>query len=82
MRQEYVERVAEKILAALQQPFELEEGRAVIRACVGASIWPRDGANLEELLQVADAEMYRGKRAGRNGFRIAEEAVRQAYAPV
>ncbi|HUP21638.1 MAG TPA: diguanylate cyclase, partial [Thermoanaerobaculia bacterium] len=81
-RPEYVEHVAEKILAALQQPFELEEGRAVIGACVGASICPRDGASLEELLQVADAEMYRAKRAGRNGFRIAEEAVRQAYAPV
>jgi diguanylate cyclase (GGDEF)-like protein/PAS domain S-box-containing protein len=79
---EYVERVAEKILAALQQPFDFEEGRAVIGACVGGSIGPRDGASLEELLRVADAEMYRAKRAGGNGFRIAEQAVRPAYATV
>jgi diguanylate cyclase (GGDEF)-like protein/PAS domain S-box-containing protein len=68
-----VRRIAAKIVSSIGEPFELEEGRVSIGVSVGASLSPVDGETLEALLRFADAEMYRVKKAGRNGFRVSAD---------
>jgi predicted signal transduction protein with EAL and GGDEF domain len=47
-----------------------------ITISIGGATFPRDGKTLNELLEIADAEMYRSKEAGRNkvSFRGMEPA--------
>jgi diguanylate cyclase (GGDEF)-like protein len=61
--------VAGKILAAISQPF-LVEDRPEIRftASVGIAVYPKDSHDGEALLQRADLAMHRAKERGRNGF--------------
>jgi diguanylate cyclase (GGDEF)-like protein/PAS domain S-box-containing protein len=67
---------ANKIRAAIRQPFVLSDGRsAIVDASVGIAISPRDGGTVEELLRSADRAMYVAKRSRRVA------ASRQASAP-
>ena len=42
---------------------------------IGGATFPRDGADLGQLLEVADAAMYAAKSAGRNTVRMGLRAV-------
>lgn len=44
--------------------FELPGGTLTVSASIGFAIYPRDAANIAELLRVADARMYRQKTGG------------------
>ncbi len=57
--------VAEKVLAVLQKPFEIDGREVGISASVGMAIYPRDGLDRETLLRAADTTMYARKRANR-----------------
>lgn len=56
--------VAERILRALDDPFELEGRAAQIGASIGIAVFPRDGEDVGELMHKADLAMYRAKSAG------------------
>ena len=62
-----VEMVAQKILRALSEPFNLKE-QAFVSASIGITLCPRDGNNMVELLKNADQAMYAAKDKGRNNF--------------
>ena len=62
------EAVAQKIMAALAAPFDLNGAQASVSASVGAAVFPRDGSEPKELLAQADAAMYAAKKAGKNRF--------------
>jgi diguanylate cyclase (GGDEF)-like protein/PAS domain S-box-containing protein len=67
--------IAEKLLAALATPFEIEGLGVIISASIGISMFA-DGARTKELLfQNADTAMYRAKASGRNGYRFFETAM-------
>lgn len=75
-------RIARKILAGLQQPFEIDEKQLHITASIGISLFPRDGQDLVTLLKNADAAMYLAKQGGRDDYcyfteSIASEAERR-----
>ena len=61
-----VETVAQKILATLGEPFEIESHSLQISASVGISMYPANGENPDALLQFADAAMYQAKKNGRD----------------
>ena len=61
-----LQRAAERMLAALAPPFELEGREAVIGASIGAAVAPAGHLDARALLQAADAAMYEAKRSGRN----------------
>ncbi len=60
--------VAEKILAALQQPFALTGHEVTVTASIGISLCPDDGQESNTLLRNADAAMYRAKELGCNSY--------------
>ena len=62
--------VAEKILHALAQEFEVDGASFTLGASIGISIFPADAGDGEALLRNADAAMYRAKQQGRNCFRF------------
>jgi diguanylate cyclase (GGDEF)-like protein/PAS domain S-box-containing protein len=56
-----LELVAEKIERSIREPFEIEGATVRIGASVGASLYPRDGADVTAVVASADAAMYRQK---------------------
>lgn len=68
-RHEDAAHVAEKILAAVDQPFDIDGQQVEIGASIGIAVIPADGASAEEVLKAADEAMYQAKAAGRNTYR-------------
>ncbi len=62
------ELIAEKILAALSEPYQLDEQQVFVTTSIGITIYPDDADNAEALYQNADSAMYAAKEAGRNQF--------------
>lgn len=58
--------VAEKIRVALNTPFDIEEHRISVSACIGIAFYPEDGVDMLELSRHADEAMFRAKENGRN----------------
>ena len=65
--------IAGKIMAALGEPFHIDDHEATISASVGIAVYPEDGAAFDELLKKADIAMYHAKESGRNAFRFYTE---------
>ncbi len=63
-----VVRVAEKILGALAEPFDLGGQEVFISGSLGLALFPQDGQDLQTLLKNADTALYRAKEQGRNGY--------------
>jgi diguanylate cyclase (GGDEF)-like protein len=71
--------MADKILAAIKAPFELEGKQLFTSASIGIAIFPENGENAETLLKHADISMYAAKAQGGNCFAFfCEEMNRQA----
>ena len=58
------QRVAEKILATLDNPIELDDGPARIYGSIGLALYPGHCIDNDGLLAMADAAMYKAKRQG------------------
>jgi diguanylate cyclase (GGDEF)-like protein/PAS domain S-box-containing protein len=61
---------AERVRAALADPFVLGDCTVTVRASVGVSVLGRDAHDADLLLRHADVAMYRAKRAGGAGVRL------------
>ncbi len=59
---------ARKILDAISAPFEVLNHQVFLSASIGIALFPKDGEEVEVLLNRADAAMYRVKERERNGF--------------
>jgi diguanylate cyclase (GGDEF)-like protein/PAS domain S-box-containing protein len=67
--------VADKLIAAVAQPFALEAGREVlVTLSIGISLGPQDSADAAELLHRADAAMYLAKQRGKNRYVLYADA--------
>ncbi|OGQ86729.1 MAG: hypothetical protein A2512_08720 [Deltaproteobacteria bacterium RIFOXYD12_FULL_56_24] len=61
--------MAGSIQAAMEEPFILPDGgKAYVRASVGISVYPQDGATAQALLIGADAAVHRAKQLGGKQF--------------
>src|SRR5688500_10309441 len=56
--------IAEKVISALQIPFELEMQEIYVSASLGISIYPGDGTDADSLLRNADTAMFQAKEQG------------------
>ncbi len=64
------ETIANKILAALNQPYMLNEHEHHITPSIGIAVFKNHNSTIEELLKQADIAMYQAKKAGRNTLRF------------
>lgn len=65
---EVAKKIAQQILAGLNQSFQLKLGEVHISGSIGIVIYPHDGEDITTLLKKADIAMYKIKEQGRNGF--------------
>jgi len=68
-----VEKIARTAIAALEQPFFVEDRQLFISASAGVSIFPDDGGKKGELLQKADSACLLAKKKGGNLVEFFEE---------
>jgi len=64
----HVEALAQRVLEALSQPFQLDETHAYVAASLGIAIFPDDAGNKEDLMKRVDQAMYASKQKGGNCF--------------
>lgn len=68
--------VAERLLNAFAEPFDLGDETAVsITPSIGISIYPDHGDDVAELLKYADTAMYQSKDRGRNTMMVYAESM-------
>lgn len=67
------EQIAEKIVASMKLPVQLDSGRSIATSLsVGIAYYPDDGADPASLLNAADAAMYEAKRKRRGHWQVAQ----------
>ena len=67
--------VAEMILLAINQAFEIAGHTLHISSSIGIACYPEHGRDEKHLLKQADDAMYRAKEGGRNRMVLAEESL-------
>lgn len=66
--------VARKVLESVGAEIPLgHTGAARVGASIGISIWPDNGASVDDVLMAADMAMYQSKQKGKNRFTMALE---------
>lgn len=66
--------VARKVLESVGAEIPLgHTGAARVGASIGVSIWPDNGASVDDVLMAADMAMYQSKQKGKNRFTMALE---------
>jgi len=71
----HVDRVAERVIARLSQPYEIDHHTLYVGASIGSAVGPRDGQTVETLMRNADLALYRSKDAGGNAHYTYEPAL-------
>lgn len=66
------EDVADRVLAAIAQPFDIDGSSLHVTASIGVAIGPMPGPEPDRLLREADLAMYAAKSAGRGRHRAFE----------
>lgn len=72
-----VQHIAEKILEAIVQPYQLFEHKYVITASVGVNLFQAFNDSAEELLKRSDMAMYQAKAEGRHTIRFFDLAMQE-----
>jgi diguanylate cyclase (GGDEF)-like protein len=67
---EEVKQVAQRILQALENPFEIEGHELYVSASLGIALLNDHSPDAETLIQHADAALYYAKDAGRNNYQF------------
>jgi diguanylate cyclase (GGDEF)-like protein/PAS domain S-box-containing protein len=60
--------VAQKVLNALRQPFQLGAAEQHVSGSVGIALYPEDGRDAQTLMKSADTAMFHGKGLGKNTY--------------
>jgi diguanylate cyclase (GGDEF)-like protein len=71
-------RIAGQIVDSLSQPFMMGNSQAHVSASVGISVFPGDGATVDDLICHADIAMYKVKALGKNGHCFYESSMQDA----
>ncbi len=66
-------KLAERIVKALGEPFDIDGHQVIIGTSVGIALAPPDGNDPDKLMKAADLALYRAKSDGRGGYCFFEE---------
>ena len=64
------EKMLQRIISSLAQPYIIEQQLISISASVGVTLYPIDGTDADTLMRHADQAMYQAKLTGRNRFHL------------
>jgi len=67
--------VLDKLLAGLEQAFNIDSYQLSTSVSIGVALYPHDGRDFTALMQKADTAMYHAKDAGRNTYRLFDAAM-------
>ena len=56
----------ERMMQAVAEPMKIDGHSMSVNCSVGVAVYPQDGETPQQLLEMADAAMYRAKESGRN----------------
>jgi diguanylate cyclase (GGDEF)-like protein len=70
-----VEALANRVIATLCEPFEIDANRINIGASVGIAQMPQQGDSVDVLLKRADMALYKAKAEGRSCFRFFDDTL-------
>ncbi len=73
-----VQKVAERVVSTLSEPFSVEFTEFYITASLGITVFPDDAEDTDALIKNADIAMYHAKEQGRNNYQFFSEAMNQA----
>ena len=65
-----VDALANRILTAAAEPFDLAGIKYVVTVSIGIAFYPNDAENADGLIRCADLAMYRAKTVGRDTYRF------------
>jgi diguanylate cyclase (GGDEF)-like protein len=72
--------IAGKLVRHLAAPFTVDGKVVSVSASVGVALYPADGADVQGIIQSADAAMYAVKGAGKNSYHFSSQEQRQRQA--
>ncbi|MDG9667713.1 diguanylate cyclase [Hahella sp. CR1] len=75
------EHIAQKILWAMKQAFQLNELSIQVGTSIGVALLPVHDVSADDLVRMADKALYSAKEAGRNTYRVYEETGQAAEKP-
>jgi diguanylate cyclase (GGDEF)-like protein len=75
-----IEHVGQRLVAMLQEPFNIGRATFELSASAGASVYPLDAKSHHELIEHADQSMYLAKRRGRGQVAVFERTERHSLA--
>ncbi len=76
---EQVRRIAERLLAALEQPFSVMGLSLLQHASIGVAIWDGESADDLAVLEQADLALYEAKRLGRHRYAVYSPQLHQSH---
>ncbi|MEW5788507.1 MAG: EAL domain-containing protein [Pseudomonadota bacterium] len=62
--------IAQRLIDAIAQPFQVDERELLVSASIGISVYPQDGTDIGTLLRNADTAMYQAKAAERGSYQF------------
>ncbi|RJX39779.1 EAL domain-containing protein [Paenibacillus pinisoli] len=69
---------AERICDCFNQPFELTESVVYTTTSVGISLYPENGATIDDIVKKADMAMYKAKEQGRSSYHFFDHEMEQS----
>ena len=72
---EDVIQISQRLLAALQPAFQIDNHQLRVSSSIGIAIYPDDGEDAETLTKHADVALYRAKDKGRNNYQLYQPAM-------
>ncbi|MBI1194224.1 MAG: EAL domain-containing protein [Gammaproteobacteria bacterium] len=73
-----IDRIAQRIIQSLSEPFELRDEKAYVSASIGVTVYPDDAATASDLLRTADQAMFAAKHDGRNRYSYFTNSMQEA----
>ncbi|MCB5364614.1 EAL domain-containing protein [Pusillimonas sp. CC-YST705] len=72
-----IEALCKKVAQTIAEPYPLGESQGTVSASIGASVYPRDAVEADDLIHNADLAMYAAKRRGPSEYALYDSSMRR-----